>query len=124
MKYQFTDLGLLKKDFSELLVSKRARYNSKLTRAAANHRLNKDKENDDAIDEDESNLDKEQVNALHSFFRSVFGMIIGDEAQKLKSTLSMTHKSVHDMQADYHLLLTATPMINRPLDLRGLLSLF
>lgn len=49
---------------------------------------------------------------------------MGDEAQKMKSEFTVTHKSLVDLHASSHILLTATPMINRPLDLAGLLTLF
>lgn len=42
----------------------------------------------------------------------------------MKSEYTVTHKSVIDLQASAYILLTATPMINRPLDLAGLLTLF
>lgn len=42
----------------------------------------------------------------------VFGRIIADEAQKLKTPATVTHRSVYDLQASHHLLLTITSIIN------------
>ena len=68
---------------------------------------------DDELEEDED-LDSETLNRAYSFCLEVFGCGIIDESQKVKSVLTLTHKSVLDLNLPLKLLLTATPMINRP----------
>lgn len=53
----------------------------------------------------------------------VFRRVICDEAQKLKHLNTLAHKSVKDLEAPLTNLLTATPMLNKPNDLEGLLDL-
>ena len=50
------------------------------------------------------------------------GFIV-DEAPKPKSIATVAHRSASDLRARHHVLLTATPIINRPIDLVGLLAL-
>ena len=78
---------------------------------------------EDNIEEDERELTEEDLNQVHSHCVGVFGNVIADEAQKLKSVRTVTHVPVSQLQARFYLLLTATPMINLPMDLHGLLSL-
>ena len=68
-------------------------------------------------------IDEKTLDQVHSLCLGIFDTIVADEAQKLKSPLTIGHKAVIDLHATYHLLLTATPMINRPLDLLGLPSI-
>lgn len=79
----------------------------------------------DFFDEhDEQDFDEDDLNRLHTFCLGIFHAIIADEAPKLKSPITMTSRSIKALGAPRHLLLTATPMVNRPLDLHGLLSVF
>ena len=64
---------------------------------------------DDLYVGDEKKLDEEQINRLHCFRPRIFGRIIADEAQKLKPPATFTHRSVYDLQAPYHVILTTTP---------------
>ena len=80
---------------------------------------------DDVLGEDEEELlDADEVNRVHLYYPGIFARIIADEAQKLKSIAAVAHRSVLDLAARHYILLTATPMINRPMDLVGLLALF
>lgn len=78
---------------------------------------------DDDADAEDGELAEEELNRAHSCCPGVFRIVIADEAQKLKSIQTVAHKSVLDLQAAYHVFLTATPMIYRPRDLAGLLTL-
>lgn len=55
--------------------------------------------------------------AARSWFR-----IIPDEAHRIKNTKSMRHKLIVNIDADGAWLLTGTPIMNRPMDLFGLLK--
>ena len=57
---------------------------------------------DDHAEEADNEYDAEQLNQLHSFCKAVIEALIGDEAQKLKSELTMTHKSVSDLAPHGH----------------------
>ena len=50
-------------------------------------------EEDDDIEND-SELDKETLIIAHSFCSGIFECLIVNEAQKIKSILTVTHKSV------------------------------
>ena len=52
-----------------------------------------------------------------------FGRVISDEAQKIKNTRSISFQSVKGLDAGIMCLPTATPMINKPSDLHGLLRM-
>ncbi|KAL8795802.1 MAG: hypothetical protein Q9182_007485 [Xanthomendoza sp. 2 TL-2023] len=54
----------------------------------------------------------------------VFGRVVCDEAQRVKHPSTLTHRSVKELEALFMVQLTATPIINRPVDLFGLLRLF
>ena len=71
-----------------------------------------------------SPFDADDMNRVHLYYPGIFARIIADEAQKLKSIATVAHRSVSDLGARHHVLLTATSMINRPIDLIGLLALF
>ena len=79
-------------------------------------------EDDDPGEGDRHELDDEALNRIKTFAEGVFGTIIADEAHKLESTRTITLRSVLVVKANVHILLTATPMMNRPLDFLGLLS--
>ena len=68
---------------------------------------------DDEPEKDED-LDSETLNRAYFFCPKVSGCGIIDESQKVKSVLTLTHKSVLDLILPLELLLTTTPMINRP----------
>ena len=73
---------------------------------------------DDDLDAgEEKELDEEQINRVHCLSPGIFGRIIADEAQKFKSPATVAHRSVYDLQAPSQVLSTATPMIDRPIDL-------
>ena len=59
----------------------------------------------------------------HPLLVDIFGRVIADEAQKIKNTKSISFQSVKGLGARITCLLTATPMINKPADLHGLLSM-
>ena len=65
----------------------------------------------DDIAGEEAELDEEQMNRLHSHCPHIFGRIIADEAQKLKTPATVTHRSGYDLQAPSHLLLTKQKVI-------------
>ena len=54
---------------------------------------------DDLDDGDKKELDEEQINRVHYFRPRIFGRIITDEAQKLKTPATVMHRSVYDLQA-------------------------
>lgn len=83
-----------------------------------------EEEDDDPERADNRKYATDEPNRLHSLCKGVVGIVISDEAQKVKSELSITHKSVSDLNRDRIILLTATSIISRSLDLTGLLSLF
>lgn len=77
---------------------------------------------DNLLDESHSaELTEEELSLLHSFCPGVFDRVICDEAQKFKTINTQTHLSISASGAKTLNLLTATPMINRPVDLRGVL---
>ena len=72
---------------------------------------------------DEEELSEERSEDLRSYCGQIFGLVIADEAQKLKSKLTRTNRAVSLLKAEKIILLTATPMMNRVRDLAGLLWL-
>lgn len=80
-----------------------------------------DIDNDD--DDDEPELSEEQLRRLKTLLPGVFGIIIADESHKLKSVRTRTHQAVLLTCPTNILMISATPTINRPVDLYGTLSL-
>lgn len=48
----------------------------------------------------------------HSYLKDVFGLVINDEASKLKTAGTMRHLATKMLNADRQIHITATPMIN------------
>ena len=53
-----------------------------------------------------------------------FHRVILDEAHSVKTRRTLRHQSIAKLNATHKVLITATPIINKPRDLHGLLSLF
>lgn len=89
------------------------------------HRTRTTASKDDAPadDDDEKELSEEVLNRLKSFCTDLFDRVICNEAHKLKAHRTKTHRAIKLLNARCRVLLSATPMINRPLDLVGLMSL-
>ena len=68
-------------------------------------------------------IPSEEAKSWESFCPGVFGRVICDEAQRLKNPFTHSHISVARLRAPILNFLTATPMINRPIDLVGFLHL-
>ena len=68
--------------------------------------------------------DEKAMNGVHCLCPRIFGRIIADAAQKLKSPARVTYRSVYDLQVPSYVLLTTTPMIHQSIDLIDLLALF
>ena len=68
--------------------------------------------------------DEKAMNGVHCPCPCIFGRIIADAAQKLKPPVRATYRSVFDLQVPSYVLLTAIPMIHRPIALIGLLAPF
>ncbi len=83
-------------------------------------RLNED-ENDDDSSDDEMN-EKEYMNQK-SRCAGLFDRVICDEAHRLKTIRSKSSRAIALLDVPHLLLLTATPMMNKPSDLAELLSL-
>ena len=62
----------------------------KFVRSVIKANASKVGEEDDHAEEADNEYDADQLNQLHSFCKGVSGTLIGDEAQKLKSELTMT----------------------------------
>ena len=77
----------------------------------------------DPGDDDEPELTTEQLQRAHSYLPHVFGRLVLDEAQKIKSILTLTHKTLAALEAPYVNMLSATPMMNKPVDLVGFLAM-
>ena len=105
----------------ELSAAKAGRAIGKPEKSGKRHGRDHENEGVDRGGGDE--FDEDSLYQVHDLCPGLFDTIIADEAQKLKSPLTISHKAVVDLHATYHLFLTATPMINRPLDLLGLLSI-
>ncbi len=85
-------------------------------------------DNDGASSDSESELSslsyQEGVEReLASWAAGYFGTIVCDEAHYLKNRYTHVWSSIALVGAEKLILITATPMINRPADLTGLLSL-
>lgn len=78
---------------------------------------------DDNVGQEEQEIDEDKLDLVHSFCSGVFGSIVCDKAQKNTKLIHVRHKSIIDLKASSYILLTATVMINRPLDPYDLLSL-
>ena len=78
---------------------------------------------DDFGSDHEENLTNNQLQILHSFVPSIFKRVCTDEAQKLKGHRTQAFTAVQLLDANIVNLMTATPMLNRPTDLLGLLIL-
>jgi len=74
-------------------------------------------------DDDDQELSEEQMRRLKTDLPAVFGIIIADESHKLKSVRTRTHQAVVLALPKNILLITATPTINRSVDLFGSLSI-
>lgn len=74
---------------------------------------------------EEEGLKKQDVTKVSVSCRipEVFKRVIGDEAHLLKSPESVIHRAVKDLKAEYMLLMTGTPMINRSIELLGFVKL-
>ena len=79
--------------------------------------------NEHGEDLDHNDDEVAEVAKWESHIPKVFDRVIRDEVQKTKSDHTLAHRSVANPNARHINLLTATPMINRPLDLLGLLYL-
>lgn len=77
----------------------------------------------DEPDDDELLLSVEQLRTLHTNAGRLFGTVLADDAHKLKSVNTRTHQSIARLGAQRMLLITATPTINKSIDLFGTLSL-
>ena len=76
-------------------------------------------------DEDDAmEIKEEQLRSLRSHTCGLFDLVVCDEAHKLKTTRTRSHQSVYLTEPKRLVLLTATPTINKPADLYGILSLF
>ncbi|OBT52141.1 hypothetical protein VE04_08950 [Pseudogymnoascus sp. 24MN13] len=81
-------------------------------------------EEDDFGDEaDEAVLSREELRTISTKAAGLFGTVLADEAHKLKSVFTRTHQSIARLGASRMLLITATPTINKSIDLYGILSL-
>ncbi|KAI4154772.1 MAG: hypothetical protein LQ341_000297 [Variospora aurantia] len=95
---------------------------SKNKKARSVRRLKRGAEDDDLNDTTaEQERSAEESNDLRSYCPGVFSRVICDEAQRLKSPSTWTHKSIAFLNAPITQELTATPMMNRGVDLSGLL---
>lgn len=74
-------------------------------------------------DDDDQELSEEQLRRLKTAVEGVFGIIIADESHKLKSVRTRTHQAVSLVLPSNILLISATPTINRSIDLYGSLAL-
>jgi len=97
-------------------------------KAAENNNNNDDDDDDDGSsdfddDDDDKELSEEQLRRLKTSLSKVFGIIIADESHKLKSVRTRTHQAVSLALPTNLLLISATPTINRPIDLHGSLTL-
>lgn len=80
---------------------------------------------DDLLDKSHTvELPVEELSQLYSFCPGIFGRIVIDEAQKIKISSTQTQLSISALNILTHCLLTATPKINRPIDLKGIMTLF
>ena len=86
-------------------------------REETHQRHGRDHEDEDLEGGGAEEVDEEPGNIVYCLCPGIFGTIIADEAQKLKSPITISHKAVVDLHVTYHLFLTATPTINRALDL-------
>ena len=60
---------------------------------------------------------------IHSYIDGLFARVVADEAQKLKHERTRAHPAVSKLGVAFVNMFTATPMINKPADLKGLLTL-
>ena len=81
-----------------------------------------DESEDDSEEEDED-LDEDALTTLTSEVTDLFGLVICDEAHKLKSVQTRTHRSVQLMRPERLLLVTATICGNQAGDIKGIVSL-
>ena len=66
---------------------------------------------------------EELIRQFGTRLKGWFGLIICDEVHFLKNTNSLMHRAVELLEAREKLFLTGTPMIDRPIDLAGILQL-
>ena len=82
---------------------------------------------DAATDKDYRDIQRDKANATkYEYINQVagrFSMAICDEAHYLKNSGTLVHKSVESAQLHSRWFVTATPMLNKVLDLHGFLSL-
>ena len=82
------------------------------------------KDDDIGIEEDATcEIDSEHLNTAASFVPPVFERLMLDEAQNIKSNKAMAFRSPELLEVPVKTLLTATPMLTKPDDLHGVLSL-
>ena len=68
-------------------------------------------------------MSEEKANDWHSWARGHFDTVIMDEAHKANTTNTNVSLSLTTLDAPHYILLTATPMINRLIDLTGPLKI-
>jgi hypothetical protein len=94
---------------------------SKSTRKRSRVLTDEEEEEDEPADDDE--MDEDELRKLKSRIPDYFGLVICDEAHKLKSPRTRTHRSVHLMRPQKLLLVSATICGNQAADIRGIISL-
>ncbi|KAI9810553.1 MAG: hypothetical protein M1827_006226 [Pycnora praestabilis] len=84
-----------------------------------------EKRGEDLEEEENDNdeLNFQILNNLVSLCTGLFDRVICDEAHKLKSYRTRTSWSVKKLNCPHLIFMSATPMINKPLDLSGILHL-
>ena len=96
----------------------------KKPRPPLKHRAHGDEDVDDDEDKnsDVEEMDESEAQKYSSRAEGLFEWVICDEAHKLHSPKTKTSLSVSRLRAPHLILLTATPMINKPADLYGILT--
>ncbi|MDI1491232.1 MAG: hypothetical protein OHK93_002439 [Ramalina farinacea] len=105
---KFLIISLVSKKGRATLVGNRSRVK------AESKKRNAHGEQQDQDDEEITEVAKKE-----NYIPDVFDRVILNKAQKAKSDYTLTHRSIATLRAKQVNLLTATPMIDRPLDLLG-----
>ena len=92
-----------------------------------NDTVTTENEDVDSIYENRSADDESDVKIKRDYtsdMTNVFGIVVCDEAHKIKTDSSKTFASISQLKSQKTILLTDTPMLNKPLDLFALLKAF
>lgn len=81
--------------------------------------------NEEIEDDDFAEVDEEILNLMVTKFQdtSIFDRLICDEAHKVKSPRTKSFKALADLNFRWRIMITASAMLNKPVDLVGPLSL-